>query len=431
MVASLTRIFGVHNLALAEDVAQEAFCRALEVWSLRGIPDKPQAWLMQTAKNRALDVIRRQRTAASHLAELEWMLRQEQAIEPAIEELFRPDALKDDLLRMMFACCDPRLPERAQVALILQILCGFSAGEASAAFMTSRAAMEKRLTRAKKVLATSKRLFDTTRSTMAARRLPAVQRALYLLFNEGYHGASAETPIRAQLCREAMRLTAMLLKDPGCATPATHALGALMCLHAARLPARMDGAGDLVALRDQDRRQWDQNLIVEGFALLKLAAAGPNLTAFHLEAAIAATHAKAESCEATDWGAIVSLYDQLMRVQPSPIVALNRAIAVGQHLGPRRGLTAIHAIEGPDRLTSYPFYFASLGELECTSGNIDAAIAHFRHALAQARSSAERRHYRRRLEVCNEITPTRDGLELMWSNALEAFSKLLESDAAN
>ena len=159
-MASLTRIFGVHNLALAEDVAQEAFCRALEVWSLRGVPDNPQAWLTATAKNRALDVIRRQRTAACNATELKWMLRNEQEAEPDIEKLFQPDALQDDLLRMMFACCDPRLPELTQVALMLQILCGFSIGETSAAFISGRGAMEKRLTRAKKVLATSKRLFE-------------------------------------------------------------------------------------------------------------------------------------------------------------------------------------------------------------------------------------------------------------------------------
>ena len=428
MVSSLTRIFGVHNLGLAEDVAQDAFCRALEVWSLRGVPENPQAWLMATAKNRALDVIRRQRTAADHAPELEWMLRSESTLEPALDELFLPGALKDDLLRMMFACCDPRLPERTQVPLMLQILCGFSIGETAAAFMSGHAAMEKRLGRAKTTLATSKHLFDIASSTQVVQRLPAVQRALYLLFNEGYHGASAETSIRAELCQEAMRLTALLLNDTRCATPTTHALGALMCLHAARLPARVDDVGDLIALFDQDRSRWDQDLVVDGLALLELAATGLHLSGFHIEAAIAAIHAKTAHVEATDWVAIVSLYDTLMRLQPSPIVALNRAIAVAQLNGPASGLSEIRAMRDLDRLSGYPFYFAALGELERLLGNADVARTHFRQALSQARNPMERRFYKRRLEGCEEVAATSQRLEAMWDRAFEAYCAFLESD---
>ncbi len=428
LVASLTRIFGVHNLALAEDVAQDAFCRALEVWSLRGVPENPQAWLMTTAKNRALDMIRRQRTAAGHVSELEWGLRSEQMLEPALDDLFLPGALKDDLLRMMFACCDPRLSERTQVALMLQILCGFSVGETAAAFMSGHAAMLKQLGRAKTVLATSKHLFDIASSPQVVRRLSAVQRALYLLFNEGYHGASKETSIRVDLCQEAMRLTALPLNDARCATPATHALGALMCLHAARLPARIDDAGDLVALCDQDRSRWDQDLVVDGLSLLELAATGPNLSGYHVEAAIAAIHANAAHVEATDWAAIVSLYDTLMRLQPSPIVALNRAVAIAQRSGPASGLAEIRAMRDLDRLSGYPFYFAALGELERRSSNIEMARKHFGQALGRARNPMERRFYERRLEVCGKAASTLHGLDAMWDRALEAYGALMDSD---
>src|SRR5215467_7976767 len=188
MVAALTRIFGVHNLALAEDVVQDAFCRALEVWRIRGVPENSSAWLMAAAKNRALDVLRRECTARSFAPELGRFLQSEWTLAPVVEELFTADAIKDDLLRMMFSCCDPRLPEPAQVALILHILCGFSVSEIASAFVSTDAAIEKRITRAKKVLATSKRLFDVAASGKFSARLPAVQRALYLLFNEGYHG---------------------------------------------------------------------------------------------------------------------------------------------------------------------------------------------------------------------------------------------------
>src|ERR1700740_2583511 len=191
MVAALVRVFGVHNLALAEDVAQDAFCRALEVWRIRGMPENPSAWLMATAKNSALDVLRRQRTARNFAPELGRFLESEWTLAPVVEELFTANAIKDDLLRMMFSCCQPRLPEEAQVALILNILCGFSVNEIASAFVSSHAAIEKRITRAKKLLAASKRLFDVAAPAEFAARLPAVHRALYLLFNEGYHGASA------------------------------------------------------------------------------------------------------------------------------------------------------------------------------------------------------------------------------------------------
>src|SRR5713226_4295619 len=219
MVASLTRVFGVHNLTLAEDAVQDAFCRAMEVWKFRGVPENPSAWLMATAKNRALDILRRQRTVRIFAPELGRLLESEWTLAPVVEELFAANVIKDNLLRMMFSCCHPRLPEEAQVALVLNILCGFSVSEIASAFVSSHAAIEKRITRAKKVLAASKRLFDVTAAADFSERLPAVHRALYLIFNEGYHGASPESAVRADLCREAMRLTALLLEHAAAATP--------------------------------------------------------------------------------------------------------------------------------------------------------------------------------------------------------------------
>ena len=212
LVAVLTRVFGVHNLALAEDVVQDAFCRAMEVWKFRGVPENPSAWLMATAKNRALDMLRRQRTARTFAPELGRLLDSEWTLAPAMEELFAPNALKDDLLRMMFTCCHPALSEESQVALILNILCGFSVTEVASAFVSGHAAIEKRIQRAKKVLAQSKRLFDVALPSDFSARLPAVHRALYLLFSEGYHSASAEQAVRAELCHEAIRLVTILLE---------------------------------------------------------------------------------------------------------------------------------------------------------------------------------------------------------------------------
>ena len=400
MIATLTRVLGVHNLALAEDVVQDAFCRALEVWKFRGVPENPSAWLMATAKNRALDILRRRRTAQTSAPELARLIESEWTLAPAVEELFTANAIKDDLLRMMFSCCHPRLVEEAQVALILNILCGFSVDEIASAFVSSHAAIEKRITRAKKLLARSSRLFDVTAPADFSGRLPAVQRALYLLFNEGYHGASAEIAVRGELCHEAMRLAAVLLEHPLGATPTTYALSALMCLNAARLPARVDSAGNLNSLLDQDRSLWDRKLVIEGLRLLELSATGSELTEYHLEAALASLHSTAPKTEDTNWGTIVSLYDRLMSVRPSPIVALNRAIAIAQRDGAERGLEAIGAIEDRDRLAAYPFYPAAVGELELRRGRHATAREHFRAALALARNPMERRFLDQRVSAC-------------------------------
>jgi RNA polymerase sigma-70 factor (ECF subfamily) len=404
MVAALTRVFGVHNLTLVEDVVQDAFCRAMEVWQFRGMPDSPAAWLTTVAKNRALDVLRRERTARSFAPELTRLLESEWTLVPTLDAELAPEAIKDDLLRMMFSCCDPRNSEDSQVALVLHILCGFSVGEVAGAFVATHAAMEKRLTRAKKVLAQSERLFDIADTAEFSQRLPAVQRALYLLFNEGYHGASPQFAVRESQCVEAVRLTGLLLEHPLGATPATDALMALMFLNGARLPSRTDASGELLGLFDQDRTRWNRGLVAEGQRLLERAARGPELSAYHVEAAIAWVHANAAKAEDTEWRKIVGLYDMLMSIRPSPVVALNRAIAVAQLEGPESGLKAIAAIEHLDRLAKYPFLPAARGELELRAGRPAPARRHFRDASRLARNPAERRYLKQR-----EITAARCG----------------------
>jgi RNA polymerase sigma factor (sigma-70 family) len=399
MVGAVTRIFGVHNLALAEDVVQEAFCRATEVWAYRGVPENPPAWLMATAKKCALDALRRERTARTFAPELGRLLESDWTLAPVIEEAFGPNAIKDDLLRMMFSCCHSHLAQEAQVTLMLHILCGFSVDEIASALVSTHAAVEKRITRSKKILAKSKKLFDVTAPTEFAARLPAVHTALYLLFNEGYHGANPEFAVRSELCREAMRLTAVLLEHPLCGTPTTYALAALMCLNAARLPARVDASGDLRSLFEQDRSAWDRPLIAEGMSFLDVSARDSEVSEYHLEAAIASVHAIACRNEDTDWAKLVSLYDSLMMIRPSPIVALNRAIAIAQRYGPDKGIEEIRAILDADRLASYPFYWAALGEFELRSKRYEKSREHFHCALTLARNEAERHFFTQRLHA--------------------------------
>ena len=400
LVSALTRIFGVHNLPLAEDVAQEALVRAFEVWKLRGVPENPSAWLVAVARNLALDVLRRRRTALTLAPDLEHLLQTEWTLASVIDEQLEPKNIGDDLLRMMFTCCHPKLSENVQVALVLQVLCGFSVREVAQAFLSNEAATEKKLVRAKQTLGESEQLFELLQGPALVKRLTAVQRALYLLFNEGYHGASRDSAVRVELCEEAMRLTSLLLAHPLTRTPRTSALAALMCFNAGRLPGRIDDAGELVQLEAQDRARWDGRLFAEGERLLEDSASGPELSEYHVEAAIAAVHTRAKTAAETRWGQIIALYDTLMALRPTPVVALNRAVAIAQRDGAEAGLAALDAIEDRERLETYPFFFAAHGELHLRRGRGDLAAAHFARALALARSPEERRFFERRVQAC-------------------------------
>jgi RNA polymerase sigma-70 factor (ECF subfamily) len=284
--------------------------------------------------------------------------------------------------------------------LVLQLVGGFGAREVASAFVSSPAAVEKRLSRSKKTLAESGVLFDIADAADFALRMPVVQRALYLIFSEGYHGASPHAVIRTDLCCESIRLARLLAEHPLGAVPSSLALCALMYLDAARLPARLDAGGDLSSLFDQDRSRWDRGMIDEGRAWLDRSATGTELSRYHVEAAIAAAHAAAPRFEATDWTAIVSLYDTLMEISPSPVVALNRAIAVAQLRGPQTGLEALDAVNDRDRLARYPFYYAARGELELRRKNNAIAREHFASALALARNPVEQRFLKKRIEAC-------------------------------
>ncbi len=398
MVAALTRVFGIHNLELAEDVVQDAFCRALETWKYRGVPNDPAAWLMRVARNRALDVVRRERTARTFAPDLGRLLATEWTVSGVVAELFDETAIADDQLRMMFSCCHPKLPQSTQAMLVLQLLCGFGAREIAAGFVAQRSAVERRLSRAKQTLMNGGPLFDIADRTDFERRLPAVLDAIYLLFNEGYHGSSQHA-VRAELCGEALRLARLIARHPIGNSPTTHAFCASMCLHAARLPERLDDEGNLRSLRDHDRSHWDAGLIDEGRAWLERSASGDGITRYHLEAAIAWQHAASARFDDTDWNAIAGLYDALLQIVPSPVVALNRAIAIGQRDGPDAGLTAIAALDGDARLDDYPFYHAALGEFLFDDGRTDEALARFERALSLARNPDEQNYLRRRRDA--------------------------------
>jgi RNA polymerase sigma-70 factor (ECF subfamily) len=404
MVATLVRVLGVRHLALAEDAVQDALVRALETWKFGPTPANPAAWLARAARNRALDLLRaqglRDRAAPALAHALE--------AEPVAGEVeVGGDRIPDDELRLMFSCCDPILPLPAQVAVILKYLCGFSVRELAQASLTTEAAVEKQLYRARSALEARGALLDVRDPERLRERLPQVREAVYLLFSEGYHGAHPLSPVREELCEEALRLAGLLGSLPGADGPETQALLALLCLLAARLPARLGDDGNLLLLAEQDRGRWDRELVAEGIRRLGASAEGSVLTAWHVEAAIAACHARAADFGSTDWGSIRELYDLLLRLTPSPVVALNRAIAVGMADGPEEGLKAVAAIGGRERLARYPFLPAAEAELLRRAGRPGAAAERLREALLLARSPAEEALLRRKLEACERQSGTR------------------------
>ena len=375
MVATLVRILGLRNVDAAEDVVQDALLRALEVWQYRGVPDNPTAWLFQVARNLAVDVLRRRHLDAQATRKMT----------RSLCETVDEHGIREDQLRMMGACAHPDLPSEGQVIVLLKFLCGFSVPEIAQAFLTSEAAIEKRLARAKGTLKRS-----TGNAPMDAARLDSVHQALYLLFSEGYHGSHPERSVREELCTEALRLTTLLAEHPSTATPATFALLGLMCLNAARLASRIDDRGSLILLEAQDRSRWSRPLMDRGFAFLAQSACGNELTAFHLEAGIAALHAQARSFEETDWPGILNLYTHLYRLRPTPIVALNRAIALGRVEGPDPALRELDKIRSGGRLQKYPFLEAAAADLHRLAGRPKEARIHLQRALPLARNEPER-----------------------------------------
>ncbi len=399
MVAALARALGARHLDLAEECVQEAMVRALQTWSYRGVPDDPAAWLFQVARRAAIDRLRRDRTWSGK-ADL---------LQRSLEGMTAPPAtaadLPDNTLAMMFMCCHPRLPEASRVALTLKTVAGFGVDEIAAALLAAPATVAQRIVRAKRQLADEDIPLEVPGGRGQPERLDAVLRVVYLLFNEGYAAHGGANLVRADLCDEAIRLGRLLARHPHTATPATHALLALMLLHASRLPARTDAMGDLLLLAEQDRVRWDRGLIAAGLAALDRSAAGDTLSAYHLEAGIAACHATASSVEATDWAEIATLYDDLVRVAPSPVVQLNRAIAIGMRDGPATGIAMLEALAGAPGLADYALLPGSLGALWLSRGGHTQAAECFRRALAHAGSEPERRFLEAQLRRAQAAAP--------------------------
>lgn len=403
LVSVLTGIFGIDRLQLAEDVVQEALVRALQTWPYHGIPEKPAAWLMQTAKNLALDTVRREKRFHDKQPEIEASLEHWSADGVARDSPMFEDEIKDRQLRLMFACCHPLIPQEAQTALALKTLCGFSASEIANAFLTTEVAIAKRLTRARQRIQEQGIPFEIPPGEELSVRLDGVLQILYLLFNEGYKASSGENLVREDLCHEAIRLAMSLAGHPATDQPRTHALLALMLLDGARLPARTDAEGNILRLEEQDRSIWNQSMIEGGIFHLGKSATGDALSEYHLQAGIAVCHCVAPDYSSTDWPRILAHYDQWMAMNDSPVVALNRAVAVANVDGPAAGIEAVEAIPKRDQLDSYYLFHAVLGEFEMRLCHFHAAGDHFRRALELTQVKSEQIFLSNRLRECAGI----------------------------
>jgi RNA polymerase sigma-70 factor (ECF subfamily) len=384
LVSILSRRFGVHRMELCEDAAQTALLQATQSWSSK-LPDNPGAWLYRVAHNHVLDELRREKRDERRLAE--------------VHADYAEQEVQDDVLRLLFVCADPAIPPESQLVLALKTLCGFSIQEIALRLFQSEDAVNKRLQRARARLREHAEV-----QSIDPGRVHGVLHMLYLLFNEGYSSAQPDRVIRRELCDEALRLALMLNDDPGGARPETDALVALMCFHAARFEARVDGWGGLLLLEEQDRSRWDRDLVERGLDHLVRSARGETMSRYHAEAGLAAEHCRAPSYAETNWAEIVRLYELLERVAPSPLNVLNRAIAVAEWKGPRAGLAELEAFEAPSWLLHYYLWDATLGELHRRRGDRERALSHTKRALASAPTNPEKALLERRLQKIAEDT---------------------------
>lgn len=382
IVATLARALGPERLDLAEEAVADALEQALRTWPRCGIPDNPRGWLFRAARNRAMDVVRREQAL--------------RALLPRLVELdgYEADRRTDDELVLMLLCCHPALPMVSQVALTLKTVGGLGVNEIAAALLTKPATVAQRLVRAKKWLRASGKPLSLPGPDALESRVDSVLAVLYLLFNEGYDATAGEVAVRGELCGEAIRLGRLLLAEPKTDLPRVRALVALMLLQGSRLPARVDRDGDLLLLDEQDRDRWDKAAIEEGVALVTRALSHGPAGPYQVRAAIAAVHGEASTAEATDWREILGLYDVLVRLVPGPVERLGRAIAVAMVWGPRAGLTELDALEG--ELRTGHRLDAVRGHLLERAGSYDEARAAYESAAAKTLSLPEQRYLRAR-----------------------------------
>ncbi|WP_103070341.1 RNA polymerase sigma factor [Aquimarina sediminis] len=393
MVSVLIKIFGTENIELAEDVVQDALIKALETWKYRGIPDNPRAWLYRTAKNRAIDVIRRNKySQVIDFSDPEkQLLTSGYTLASTMDNYWQEQHIKDDFLGMMYACCHPDISQENQITFILKSLCGFSTKEVARSFLCSEDTISKRLYRTKEYFRKHKIRPEIPALGKISSRTLTVLSAIYLMFNEGYNSTHADQLIRKDLITQAMLLCRSLLSVERTQLPEVYALMALMCFHTARIESRLTEEGELILLAKQDRARWNKELIQSGEHYLNQAAFGNVLTTYHLEAAIAYQHCSAKKYEDTNWEEILECYELLLKIANDPVVFLNRCLVILELKGPEEASKALEKVKDNKLMDKYYIYHATLGEIQQRLGKTDKAIACYKKAIQLTQSKQEKR----------------------------------------
>jgi len=392
MVSVLTKIFGIENLEAAEDVVQDTLLQAMNVWKLKGIPNNPSGWLFRVAKNKAIDVIRRNKYSVQFdFSDNEKiLLTSEYTLAATMENFWKEEFIKDDLLRMMFACCHPEISKENQITLMLKTLCGFSTAEIAKAFLTNEGTVSKRLYRTKEFFRQHKIKLVIPSIDEIKNRTDSVLNAIYLLFNEGYNSTNSEELIRKNVIAEAMMLCKLLTENDHTQQPEVFALMALMCFHSARSDSRLTAEGEIILLPMQDRKKWNSRLIDQGNEYMNKAAFGNIVSAYHIEAAIAYEHCSAKFFKDTNWKRILEYYEWLCSISPSPINELNKNVAFMELYGAEKALKELQLINNKKKLETYYLYHSLLGEIYSRIHNLSAAKEHFETAMRLTHSETER-----------------------------------------
>jgi RNA polymerase sigma-70 factor (ECF subfamily) len=399
MVSVLTRIFGTSNLELAEDVVQDTLLKAFEAWSINGIPDNPSAWLYRVARNEAITIIRKNKHSIHYdFTESKITLLLSEVPESSIDPLWKEEAVKDDMLRMMFACCHPEISAENQIILILKLLCGFSTAEIAKAFLLPDDTVSKRLYRTKELFRNHQASLSIPSPAELKSRTDAVLNAIYLLFNEGYNATQAEQHIRKDLMEEAMLLCRLLIENEYTCIAETYALMALMCFHASRSNTRLSTTGEIILLSEQNRSQWDTRLIDAGNWNMHLASQSELISAYHIEAAIAYEYCCADSFDKTNWDKIVQYYQWLSNISYSPFTLLNMAVAMMYAEGPEAALNILCHIPDKERMENFYLYHAVLGEIYLKLNNIPEARLHLKKSISLTKSDAEKKLLQEKIE---------------------------------
>lgn len=397
MVSVLSRLLGLKNIEAAQDIVQDTLYQAMNSWSYGNIPDNPSAWLYRTAKNKAIDLLRREKKFKEITPQYSYLQQSEYSLSLTVNNLFLENEIQDSQLQMMFACCHPSIPGESQIALTLKTLCGLSVKEIAKSFLTNDETISKRIYRAREKIKVEKIELEVPHGNELHRRIDSVLKSLYLLFNEGYNSSHPEKLIREDLCEEAMRLCFLLTRHRLTNFPRSRALLSLMCFQSSRLNARLDDKQNIILLKYQDRSKWYRPLIQKGFDYLDSAAEPFEVSTYHLEASIASLHAAAPSFEQTDWKSIHDLYEMLYQLQPNPVVAMNKAIASAYAINKQKALEELQAIKG---LEQHHLYYASIGEIYFEMNEKANARYYFEKAFSLTLSQSEKQLLMEKIGLC-------------------------------